>query len=403
MNRLIVTMPLLHIRLFSDKTSISVPQGLRKANFKLKGYRVLFTQDKHGYYHASVNTNLIQNGSVIAFTTINAPTSSTYDIPLLLNPDEKQTVYENCDWNLGYIDNLPSSVFFNITFFNCIQRTRFDRAFFNTNNNGFQNLFNNVAQGTLETITVNDYNGRAVAFFHDTTEITVEFRSKVNLQSGHSVVFQRQWCNEIVAGTVYYVKNVTQTPQLEFEDPLAIALSVVSDIVDKVSGQVTDPIYRAKIQLSATLGGSILTFTGTANEDNLVVLGDGGVAAYFSYSIPATITQADINKKFEKTPLYPYLPGSDYVTGYQYNAAGKIIGGTGILSTTSFYPSAAKYVNTGVHIHTNEVMDELYDSTCVSADEGVQYINSNGFIQGSGINRNAIIYPYTVDLIFEYS
>jgi hypothetical protein len=59
-------------------------------------------------------------------------------------------------------------------------------------------------------------------------------------------------------------------------------------------------------------------------------------------------------------------------------------------------------VNTGVHVRSNAEMDALYDDTCVTADEVVQQVNSNGVIKGSGINRNAIIYPFTVDLLFEY-
>jgi hypothetical protein len=361
---------------------------------------VLFTQDKHGYYHASVNTNLIQNGSVIAFTTVNAPTSSTYDIPLLLDPEQKQTVYENCDWNLGYVDNLPSSIYFHITFFNCMQRTRFDRAFFNTNNYGFQNLFNNVAQGTVETVKVNDYNGAVFHSFHEANAsgiIGIKFQTKVPLAIGHSVVFSRSWCNEIKNNVPYYVIQIPDPLEQTPEDRPSF-MSANSDDVD-YEDLVTDPLWYCSIKVSATSGGTAINFSGV--EDNLFA-SDEGVPAHFSYTLPATITQADINKKFEKTPLYPYLPGSDYVLGYKYDTQGKVIEGTGQISNTNYYPSAAKYVNTGVHIHPNELMDALYDDTCITAEEVVQQLNSQGVIKGSGINRNAVIFPYTVDLLFEY-
>lgn len=389
-------MPLLHVKLFNDKTSISVPQGLRKANFKLKGYRVLFTQDKHGYYHASINTNLIQNGSVIAYVSPNSPTSTTYDIPLLIDPDQKQTLYENCDWNLGFVDNLPSSIFFNITFYNCIQRTRFDRAFFNSTNIGFQNLFNNVSQGTSDLVTVSNYMGEVIGLFHENDELACRFTSRVNLLVNDTIYFKSSWCNEIKINTPYYIKNIIVPVEQAYIDQFGSENGSFHSALSEF--QNTDPEYVARFTISDTVGGVAINFSGT--EDNLSDILDEPVL--FIGATPGQISQSEINKKFEKTPMYPYLPAPDFVTGYKYDPQGNIIEGNGSLSTTNYYPSAGKYVNTGVHVYSNHDMEQLYDDTPINTEEVIQNVNSKGFIKGSGIRRHAIIFPYTVDLIFEY-
>jgi hypothetical protein len=70
------------------------------------------------------------------------PNYFAYDIPLFIDPENKITVSENCDWNLGEVQNVSSTIEFNIVLHNCIERKRYDQAFFDSSDPEIQGLYN---------------------------------------------------------------------------------------------------------------------------------------------------------------------------------------------------------------------------------------------------------------------
>lgn len=125
-------MPILHIRLYGPQTQINIPSVIRQARFKLKGYRILFSRENHGYFHAAVTTNLFKDGNMLAFVQENAPTTYNYDLPLFVDPEKKLTYMDNCDWDMGIVSNLGGKIDFQVQLYNCIERKRYDQAFFDT-------------------------------------------------------------------------------------------------------------------------------------------------------------------------------------------------------------------------------------------------------------------------------
>lgn len=134
-------MTLLHIRLRGPSTTVTLPASLNSAKFKLKSYRVLFNRNDHGYYLASLTSSLFDEGNAMNYVKAGEPGTRYNEIPLLLDPETKQTVESNLEWDLGRVRG-TSSVSFNIKFSNCIERSRFDLAVFDSNDASITKLYN---------------------------------------------------------------------------------------------------------------------------------------------------------------------------------------------------------------------------------------------------------------------
>lgn len=132
-------MPVFHVRFSGGSTVVDLPSSINSSNFKLKSYRVLFNREDHGYHIAMLRCTLFNDGNVISYSKPNEPATRFSDIPLILDPEKKQTFVENADWNLGKVRN-TSSVKFDIKFENCIERKRFDVAYFNSSDPAIMKL-----------------------------------------------------------------------------------------------------------------------------------------------------------------------------------------------------------------------------------------------------------------------
>ncbi len=75
--------------------------------------------------------------------------------------------------------------------------------------------------------------------------------------------------------------------------------------------------------------------------------------------------------------------------------------GNTIATGSNVYPTSAIWVHTGVQINDPQPGGQDYDMRPISADEQRVVNNSGGAISGSGYRRGAIIYPYSIDLVFE--
>lgn len=124
-------MTLLHVRLRGPSTTITIPPSMNNARFKLKGYRVLFNRDAHGFYLGLVTTSLFDEGNVMSYSKSGEPGTRYCEIPLFIQPDSKQIVENNADWDLGRARG-SGSVIFNLRFENCIERKRFSEAVFDS-------------------------------------------------------------------------------------------------------------------------------------------------------------------------------------------------------------------------------------------------------------------------------
>jgi hypothetical protein len=77
-------------------------------------------------------------------------------------------------------------------------------------------------------------------------------------------------------------------------------------------------------------------------------------------------------------------------------------------STAGTYPTAKKYVHVGVEPENGSGLDpqpggDDYDTSAVSQAEKEMVENSKGSLVGSGYRKGPLIYPYSIDLLFEYS
>lgn len=134
-------MPLLHVKLHGPRTRINIPSTIRRSRFKLKSYRILFNREDHGYFHAALNCTLFNNGNVMNFVKKDDPNYFAYDIPLFIDPEKKLTYSENCDLDLGDVQNVSSMIEFNIQLFNCIERKRYTLATFDSTDAAIQGLY----------------------------------------------------------------------------------------------------------------------------------------------------------------------------------------------------------------------------------------------------------------------
>jgi hypothetical protein len=123
-------MTLLHVRLFGDKTVINLPSAFRKGRISLRGYRVLFNRDNHGYHHMSVRSTILGRANVAAFTAEGNPDGYTAELPIWLNPENKLSEDKSMAWDLGRVENPGSAIQFDMRLYNCIERKRYDQAFF---------------------------------------------------------------------------------------------------------------------------------------------------------------------------------------------------------------------------------------------------------------------------------
>lgn len=126
-------MTILHVRLRGPSTTITIPSSMNNAKFKLKSARVLFNRDSHGYYLGLITSSLFDEGNVISYSKSGEPSTRFCEIPLLLNPESKNSlIYQNADWDLGRARG-GGSVTFNLRFETCIERKRFSQAVFDSN------------------------------------------------------------------------------------------------------------------------------------------------------------------------------------------------------------------------------------------------------------------------------
>lgn len=109
------------------------------AAFKLVSYRVLFNRKDHGYYLATIKTSLFDDGNIVNYVKAGEPGTRYSELPLILDPEAIQTVENSVQWNLGRVRG-TSSISFNLTLHNCIERERFDQAFFDNGDPSIQQL-----------------------------------------------------------------------------------------------------------------------------------------------------------------------------------------------------------------------------------------------------------------------
>lgn len=133
-------MTLLHVRLNGPSTSIDLPSSVRNPSFRLKSYRVLFNRDNHGYYYGTLKCTLFNDGNCMSFTRRGDANTYFNEIPLLVDPENKHTMRENVDIDLGAV-RTSSNVRFDIELFNCIERSRFDQAIFSSPDASIQSLY----------------------------------------------------------------------------------------------------------------------------------------------------------------------------------------------------------------------------------------------------------------------
>lgn len=283
-------MPILHVRLYGNTTQINIPQELNGSRLRLKSYRILWNRDNHGFYHGTLTCTMLSRSNVLAYTTQNNALNYEPEVPLFIHPENKLT-QETVDWDLGSISNTLATLQFQIQYFNCIQRSRYDMAYFDTQDS-------------------------------------------------------QQYLNFTAT-----IPNASGTTQL-------------------------------------------------ANFN-------GHVPMYICPKIPADLSTPPANAT---TYSVPGFKASDYFTNNQYDQNGNVTATTNPLTPT--FPSARVYVHTGVHVgwcqsETNPGVDPQpggvdYTTDVMNAQESLMVKNSNGFILGSGIRRGAIIYPFSVDLVFEF-
>jgi hypothetical protein len=77
--------------------------------------------------------------------------------------------------------------------------------------------------------------------------------------------------------------------------------------------------------------------------------------------------------------------------------------GSVITTGSEIFPDATVWVHTGVQVGSVDPQPggKDYDTRPINQDEANVVAKSGGSLTGSGIRKNAIIYAYSVDLIFE--
>ncbi len=118
---------------------------------------------------------------------------------------------------------------------------------------------------------------------------------------------------------------------------------------------------------------------------------------YFGTKIPMyPIPTSNMTDQVSNSPV-----GSDFLSTTWFGADGKTIA----TDANPIFPDAVKWVHTGVQVGSVDPQPggRDYDVNTMSVEEEVIRANSNNILTGSGFRKNAIIYAYSVDLIFEIS
>jgi hypothetical protein len=182
-------MPLLHVKLHGPRTRINIPSTIRRSRFKLKSYRILFNREDHGYFHAALNCTLFNNGNVMNFVKKDDPNYFAYDIPLFIDPEKKLTYSENCDLDLGDVQNVSSMIEFNIQLFNCIERKRYTLATFDSTDAAIQGLYGKARMyNGAAFVDAQKYFGQSIPMY------LVPYSSKTST-STETPIAQETWTN----------------------------------------------------------------------------------------------------------------------------------------------------------------------------------------------------------------
>jgi hypothetical protein len=183
-------MPLLHVKLHGPRTRINIPSTIRRSRFKLKSYRILFNREDHGYFHASLNCTLFNNGNVMNFVKKDDPNYFAYDIPLFIDPEKKLTYSENCDLDLGDVQNVSSMIEFNIQLFNCIERKRYDVATFDSTDAAIRGLYGQAVmydEDNNKWLDAQPYFGQSIPMY------LVPYSHLTSTST--ETIQQEDWCN----------------------------------------------------------------------------------------------------------------------------------------------------------------------------------------------------------------
>lgn len=287
-------MTLLHVRLRGPTTTVTLPPAMLNANFTLKSYRVLFNRSDHGYYLAALTSSLFDQGNVVNYVKAGEPGTRFVEIPLILDPENKMTFEPQMEWNLGKVRG-TSNVSFNITFSNCIERSRFDQAIFDSTDPAIRKLYGS-------------------------SQYQASFGTKIPM----------------------YISPISNQPD------------------------------------NRLMGRQLVTaFPDTTNYPDTALI--GGAAKPFRYTDP---------NAFSSNTTY----GEDGSNNTPSPAP-----------TTYPYPSSTVWVHTGVQVGSVDPQPGGldYDTAPQSVVEANAYAKSGGALVGSGNRRGAIIYAYSVDLVFE--
>lgn len=125
---------------------------------------------------------------------------------------------------------------------------------------------------------------------------------------------------------------------------------------------------------------------------------------YFGTKVPMYISPTSNlpSQQTMSTGFTPPLTAADFGSNSLYAADGTNNTPTPA-PTTKPYPNAKLWVHTGVQVGNVDPMPGgiHYDANPTSVEEANLIAKSGGTLTGSGFRRNAIIYAYAVDLVFE--
>lgn len=307
-------MPILHVKLNGPRTRINIPSTIRRGRFKLKSYRILFNREDHGYYHGALNCTIFNSGNIMNFVKKDDPNYFAYDIPLFIDPERKLTQSDNCDWDLGEVQNVSSMIEFNLDLYNCIERKRYTTALFDSNDPTIRGLY-----------------------------------GKATMYNGSSELDAQPYFGTSIP--MYIVPYSSLTSETETD---------ITTGVGNLALSLTD---------SNEAAGTPATLTGLPQNN--------------------TVTYTEYANRQQEVWTHTVPFAADGTAGA---AAGSAI-----------YPDARKYVHTGVHVGKVDPRpgQKDFDTRYVDPIEEKVVSKSAGAITGSGFRKGAIIYAYTIDLVFE--
>jgi hypothetical protein len=130
------------------------------------------------------------------------------------------------------------------------------------------------------------------------------------------------------------------------------------------------------------------------------LLNASSLQKYFGNKIPMyPVPTANMNDQVSNSPA-----NSDFLSHLWFAADGKSLGSVPI-EQTPIFPDSSKWVHTGVQVGNVDPQPggRDYDERTLNVGEELIRANSGNILTGSGFRKNAIIYAYSVDLIFEIS